>query len=112
MNSIRDIGNGDPVLASLLAEVKAKRQATEEPATEPRTTVFPPKRIFEGPRYDGKQCAVCQRKFKSSSEYVTCKLCGGVVCRRKGTCKSLHRGQHRIAFLKSATTTKEPNGTL
>jgi ribosomal protein S27E len=111
MNSIRDIGKIDPVLASLFAEIKAKRQEEAAPVTAPRAAEPLPKRIFEGPHYDGKQCAVCQRKFKSASEYVTCKLCGKVVCRRKGTCKSLHRGQHRIAFLK-ATTAKEPHGTL
>lgn len=67
-----------------------------------------PKRLFDGPKYDGKECAVCHRHFKASSEYVTCRLCGGPVCRRKGTCKGVHSGLHRVA-LNKAQQTKESN---
>ena len=107
-DTAREVHKIDPVLASLYQEVLARRRAANATevdsaapaAGEPRVTEAPPKHIFVGPKYDGKQCAICQRHFKSSSEYVTCKLCGAVVCRRKGTCKSLHRGQHRVAYLK------------
>lgn len=103
MNSIREVGHdrqADPVLKSLVAEAAANLRARHrgEPAPEPAPL---PKHIFDGPRYDGKQCACCQRHFKSSAEYVTCRLCEANVCRRKGDCKSLHHAAHRIAAKKA-----------
>jgi hypothetical protein len=95
MNSFRemflDAGKLDPQLSALIAE-NAKRYRTEMVPAEPL-----PKRIFDGPKYDGKECAVCHRHFKSSAEYVTCRLCRAYVCRRKHECKSLHHAQHRLA---------------
>jgi len=99
MNSIRE-SIDDPFLRSLAKEAmeKISARSPESPVLE-----VPPKHLFEGPKYDGKQCAICSRHFKSSAEYLTCKLCKALVCRRtsKGDCKSLHRSNHRLEFLKA-----------
>lgn len=97
MNSIRESLPANPLLRSLVEEASANIRARnpEAPVLE-----APPKHLFEGPKYDGKECAVCRRHFKASSEYLTCKLCKGLVC-RKGTCKNIHRGNHRLEFLKA-----------
>ncbi|MBN9614224.1 MAG: hypothetical protein BGO25_05745 [Acidobacteriales bacterium 59-55] len=103
MNSIHEAAHErqlDPVLKELVSEaaanLRARHRGEASPAPEPL-----PKHIYEGPKYDGKQCAVCQRHFKSSAEYVTCRLCKSVVCRRKGNCKSLHHADHRLVLKRS-----------
>lgn len=61
----------------------------------------PTKHLFEGPKPNGKQCAVCQRLFGNPAEYVTCRLCSAAVCRRRGTCKGVHHAAHRVAAKKA-----------
>jgi hypothetical protein len=102
MNSIREF-----LLSSDLRQLLGKSLEIEETKIiegtecgEPAQAQIP-KRIFDGPSFNGKQCAECERLFKSSSEYVTCRLCKVVVCRRKKTCKALHHSKHRVEFLKA-----------
>lgn len=116
MNSIREAahdGKIDPIMKELVSEAAANLRSKHrsetlaqwigEPLNDAAATEPLPKRIFDGPKYDGKQCAVCQRHFKSSAEYVTCRLCSAVVCRRKGNCKSLHHADHRLVAKRAQT---------
>lgn len=113
MNSIREAthnGEIDPILKELVPEAAANLRARhrgvtltiEGPHLQPEHETggnlrLPVRRIFDGPKYDGKECAVCQRHFKSSAEYVTCRLCSAFVCRRKHECKRLHHAEHHVA---------------
>ena len=85
MNSLRNLLHNDAQIAELLS-------ATPQPEV-PR----PAKRIYEGPKFDGKRCTVCSRPFKSTAEFVNCKLCQAAVCRRKDQCKRLHHAEHYLA---------------
>jgi hypothetical protein len=102
MNSIREIdphGNDRGTLQSLMQEAAANIRARNgAPVVQHQPF---PKNVFDGPKYEGKQCAECKRPFKASSEYLSCKLCPALVCRRKGTCKGCHHAEHRVAFLKA-----------
>ncbi len=112
MNSVREAahdGKIDPILKELVSEAAAnlrdrhRSQVLGACIGEPLNDAPLPKRIFDGPTYDGKQCAVCKRHFKSSAEYVTCRLCKASVCRRRGDCKNVHHAEHRIAAKKAQT---------
>ena len=96
MNSLRDIAIREGLVAHIA------------PDTPDALTKVPAKHLFEGPHYDGKQCAVCQRKFKTAAEYVICRICKAPVCRRQGTCKGVHHATHRVAFLNAQ---KQPEVT-
>lgn len=132
MNSIREINDPlDPLLKSLVKEVEDKiavrgpRYHMPPGSIDPREGHFGcmpiptpplkpeiPKHLFEGPKYDGKECAVCKRHFKASSEYLSCKLCKDLVCRRKGSCKHLHSALHRVAFNKAKKERRPPMADL
>lgn len=99
MNSIREAtrDSPDPTLRDLIAEATAnlcKKHGIDDPEAP---IVELPKRLYDGPKYDGKQCACCQRHFKHHGEYVICRLCQSLLCRRKEECKRLHHAEHRLA---------------
>jgi len=112
MNSIREALAAGSSLEPLIKEAQENIRARARARGEEVAAVEPalPKHLFEGPKYDGKQCAVCERRFKASSEYLTCKLCKAVVCRRKGQCKHCHHGSHRVAFLKAKQQAEAAHG--
>jgi hypothetical protein len=116
MNSIRETGRLMPKtsstadLRSLIdeaaANIAARHEATVDASMDATTHESNsrsglPKQIFDGPTFNGKQCAECKRKYKTGAEYLTCRLCKSVVCRRKGTCKHVHHATHRTEYLKS-----------
>jgi hypothetical protein len=112
MNSIGEMAHRgvvrDPTLQDIFAEVMAGRRA-RSPLDEAAACLAPARRIFDSPVFEGKCCCECKRQFKSSAQYLICKLCKALVCRRtkggqSGTCKHVHHGNHRAAFLKAQKT--------
>lgn len=102
MNSLHEAAHFRELMATPLGELihaAAANIRARNPGAVAEATVCPPrKHLFDGPKPDGKCCAECKRLFKASSEYVVCRLCKIPVCRRKGTCKSVHHALHLAAI--------------